>query len=63
MFSCEMQSNSPLLTQPESFNNFLLEKPFSLSLYRTDLIIAGLSLPLFFGFYFLGELLLLKAPS
>ena len=45
-----MQSNSPLLTQPESFNNFLLEKPFSLSLYRTNLIIAGLSLPLFFGF-------------
>ena len=34
----------------ESFNNFLLEKAFFLSLYQTNLIITGLSLPLFFWF-------------
>ena len=34
----------------ESFNNFLLEKTFLLSLYQTNLTITGLGLHLVFGF-------------
>ena len=42
-----------VIDTPESFNSFLLEKIFYLSLYRTNLIITGLGLPLFFGFLIL----------
>ena len=41
---------------PVSFNNFLQEKSFFLSLYQTNLIFAGLSLPLVFVFQLLWVL-------
>ena len=39
-----------VIDTPESFNNFFIEKTFFLPLYRTNFIISGLGLPLFFGF-------------
>ena len=45
-----------VIDTPVSFNNFLQEKSFFLSLYQTNLIFAGLSLPLVFVFQLLWVL-------
>ena len=42
-----------VIDTPVSFNNFLLEQSFFLSLYQTNLIFAGLSLPVVFVFQLL----------